>query len=100
MSFNYDRPDIYLALAAFVLATGIYGLVRRRTLIGMLIAGELILTPPALISMVEPAQENVILDMAVNLISGAFNSMLASRDSECALSVVEPLTLGPFARRR
>lgn len=27
-------------------------------------------------------------------------SMLASRDFECALSVVEQLTLGPFVRRR
>lgn len=48
MSFHYDRPDVYLALAAFVLATGIYGLVRRRTLIGLLIAGELIFSAASL----------------------------------------------------
>jgi NADH:ubiquinone oxidoreductase subunit K len=38
----YAQPDIYLLLAAFLLAMGIYGLIRRHTLVGMLIAGELI----------------------------------------------------------
>jgi len=37
-----DQPAIYLVLAAFLLTTGIFGLIRRRTLIGMLISGELI----------------------------------------------------------
>lgn len=40
--FLYERPDAYLVIAAFLFACGIYGLLRRRTLIGMLIAGELI----------------------------------------------------------
>ncbi len=44
----YDRPDVYLILAAFLLALGIYGLLRRRTLIGMLIAGELIFASASL----------------------------------------------------
>jgi NADH-quinone oxidoreductase subunit K len=39
---SYEQPAVYLALAAFVLAVGIFGLIRRRTLIGMLISGELI----------------------------------------------------------
>jgi NADH-quinone oxidoreductase subunit K len=38
----YDNLQIYLLTAAFLLVIGIYGLVRRRTLIGMLISGELI----------------------------------------------------------
>ena len=38
----HQQPAPYLILAALVLALGIYGMVRRRTLIGMLIAGELI----------------------------------------------------------
>ena len=38
----YEQPDVYLILAAFLLAMGIYGLIRRHTLVGMLIAGELI----------------------------------------------------------
>lgn len=38
----YQQPTVYLALAAFLLAMGIFGLIRRHTLVGMLIAGELI----------------------------------------------------------
>lgn len=44
----YDRPEIYLILAAFLFAAGLYGLIRRRTLIGMLIAGELIFSAASL----------------------------------------------------
>lgn len=44
----HQRPEIYFVVAAFLLATGIYGLVRRRTLIGMLIAGELIFSAASL----------------------------------------------------
>jgi NADH-quinone oxidoreductase subunit K len=40
--YCFDRPEAYLVTAAFLFAAGIYGLLRRRTLIGMLIAGELI----------------------------------------------------------
>ncbi len=44
----YEQPDIYLVAAALLLAVGVYGLVRRRTLIGMLICGELIFSAAAL----------------------------------------------------
>lgn len=44
----YQQPDTYLIVAAFLFAAGIYGLLRRRTLIGMLIAGELILSAASL----------------------------------------------------
>ncbi len=43
-----DRPEIFLVLAAFLFAAGVFGLVRRRTLIGMLIAGELIFSAASL----------------------------------------------------
>ena len=43
-----DQPGAYLVLAAFLLSAGIYGLIRRRTLIGMLISGELIFSAAAL----------------------------------------------------
>jgi NADH-quinone oxidoreductase subunit K len=43
-----DQPGVYLVLAAFLLSAGIYGLIRRRTLIGMLISGELIFSAAAL----------------------------------------------------
>lgn len=44
----YERPEAYLIMAAFLFACGIYGLLARRTLIGMLIAGELIFGAAAL----------------------------------------------------
>jgi len=44
----YDRPGVFLAMAAFLFAAGIYGLIRRRTLIGMLISGELIFSAASL----------------------------------------------------
>lgn len=44
----HDRLEIYLVLAAVLLAAGVFGLLRRRTLIGMLIAGELILSGASL----------------------------------------------------
>ena len=43
-----DRPEIYYIVAAFLLAIGIFGLLRRRTLIGMLISGELIFSGASL----------------------------------------------------
>jgi NADH:ubiquinone oxidoreductase subunit K len=44
----YNDLNIYLLAAAFLLAIGIYGLIRRRTLIGMLISGELIFSAASL----------------------------------------------------
>ncbi len=44
----HQQADLYLVLAAFLLAVGIFGLVRRRTLIGMLISGELIFSAASL----------------------------------------------------
>lgn len=44
----HTQPHVYLILAAFLLATGIYGFLRRRTLVGMLISGELIFAAASL----------------------------------------------------
>jgi len=44
----HNQPETYLAIAAFLFAAGLYGLLRRRTLIGMLIAGELIFSAASL----------------------------------------------------
>jgi NADH-quinone oxidoreductase subunit K len=44
----YDRPEAYLVTAAFLLAAGIFGLIRRRTIIGMLISGEIIFSAASL----------------------------------------------------
>ncbi|MFP4203266.1 MAG: NADH-quinone oxidoreductase subunit NuoK [Opitutales bacterium] len=38
----HQSPHIYLGLAALLLAIGLFGLLRRHTLVGMLISGELI----------------------------------------------------------
>lgn len=38
----YEEPGVYLVIASFLLAMGVFGLVRRHTLVGMLIAGELV----------------------------------------------------------
>ena len=48
LSVNHHEPAIYLILAAFLFGAGIYGMIRRRTLIGMLIAGELIFSAASL----------------------------------------------------
>ena len=44
----YERAEIYLVAAALLLVIGIFGLIRRRTLIGMLISGELIFSAASL----------------------------------------------------
>jgi NADH:ubiquinone oxidoreductase subunit K len=43
-----NQPAVFFVVAAFLLAVGIFGLIRRRTLIGMLIAGELIFSAASL----------------------------------------------------
>ena len=44
----HNQAAVYLVVAAFLLAAGIYGLIRRRTFIGMLISGEIIFSAAAL----------------------------------------------------
>lgn len=44
----YNSLNCYLFIAALLFAMGVYGLVTRRTLIGMLIASELILAGASL----------------------------------------------------
>jgi NADH-quinone oxidoreductase subunit K len=36
------NPSVYLVLAALLLAIGLFGMLKRQTLVGMLISGELI----------------------------------------------------------
>lgn len=43
-----EHPDLYFIVAAMLLVIGIFGLLRRRTLIGMLISGELIFSAASL----------------------------------------------------
>jgi NADH-quinone oxidoreductase subunit K len=48
LSRFYEQPEVYFGLAAFLLAAGVFGLLRRQTLIGMLISGELIFAAASL----------------------------------------------------
>ena len=86
MSFDYRNPDIYLVLAAFLFATGIYGLVRRRTLIGMLIAAELIFAAASLNFMA--VNRFFATDPTAGQIFELFIMALAAADVAIALSII------------
>ncbi len=82
----YDLPVPYLVLAAFLLAAGIYGLIRRRTLIGMLIAGELIFAAASLNVMA--MQRFFSPDPAAGQIFVLFIMGLAAAEVAIALSII------------
>ena len=82
----YDQSGVYLVLAAFLLATGIYGLIRRRTLIGMLISGELIFSAAALNFMT--LNRFVAPNPAVGQIFVLFLMGLAAAEVAIALSII------------
>ena len=82
----FDRPGIYLAVAAFLLAAGIFGLIQRRSLIGMLIAGELIFSAASLNFMA--LNRFVAPDPAVGQIFVLFVMGLAAAEVAIALSII------------
>ena len=82
----YDRLDIYLIMGAFLLATGIFGLVRRRTLIGMLISGELIFSAASLNLMA--FNRFTVHDQTVGQIFVLFIMGLAAAEVAIALSII------------
>jgi NADH:ubiquinone oxidoreductase subunit K len=86
MSFDYNQPQIYLVLAAFLFAAGVYGMVRRRTLIGMLIAGELIFSAASLNVLV--MNRFFAPDPASGQIFVLFIMALAAAEVSIALSVI------------
>ena len=86
MSFDYRNPDIYLVLAAFLFAAGIYGLVRRRTLIGMLIAAELIFAAASLNFMA--VNRFFATDTTAGQVFVLFIMALAAADVSIALSII------------
>jgi NADH-quinone oxidoreductase subunit K len=81
-----DRPEIYYVTAAFLLATGIFGLLRRRTLIGMLISGELIFSAASLNLMA--FNRFRAPDPAVGQIFVLFIMGLAAAEIAIALSII------------
>ncbi|OIR09347.1 NADH-quinone oxidoreductase subunit 11 [mine drainage metagenome] len=82
----YDQPHVYLVIAAFLLAVGIYGLLRRRTLIGMLISGELIFSAASLNLMT--IQRFLSPDPAAGQIFVLFIMGLAAAEVAVALSII------------
>ena len=82
----YEQPDLYFGLAAFLLAVGIFGLIRRRTLIGMLICGELIFSAASLNLMT--FNHFRAPDPAVGQIFVLFIMGLAAAEVAIALSII------------
>ncbi len=82
----YNDLNIYLLAAAFLLAIGIYGLIRRRTLIGMLISGELIFSAASLNLMA--FNRFTVHDPAVGQIFVLFIMGLAAAEVAIALSIM------------
>ena len=82
----YDRPGIYFIVAALLLAIGIFGLLRRRTLIGMLISGELIFSAASLNLMT--FNRFTAPDPAVGQIFVLFIMGLAAAEVAIALSII------------
>ena len=82
----HQQADIYLVLAAFLLATGVFGLVRRRTLIGMLISGELIFSAASLNFMA--LNHFTAPDPAAGQIFVLFIMGLAAAEVAIALSII------------
>ena len=82
----YDQLHIYLVTADFLLAVGLYGLVRRRTLIGMLISGELIFSGASLNLMA--FNRFTVHDPVTGKIFVLFIMGLAAAEVAIALSIV------------
>jgi NADH:ubiquinone oxidoreductase subunit K len=81
-----DRPEIYFTAAALLLAIGIFGLLRRRTLIGMLISGELIFSGASLNLMT--FNRFKAPDPAIGQIFVLFIMGLAAAEIAVALSII------------
>lgn len=82
----YNQLQVYLTAAAFLLAIGIYGLIRRRTLIGMLISGELIFSAASLNLMA--FNRFTVHDQAAGQVFVLFIMGLAAAEVGIALSII------------
>ena len=82
----FNQLYTYLIAAAFLLAVGIYGLIRRRTLIGMLISGELIFSAASLNVMA--FNRFTAHDRTVGQIFVLFIMGLAAAEIAIALSII------------
>jgi NADH:ubiquinone oxidoreductase subunit K len=86
LSLLPHEPAIYLVLAAFLFAAGVYGIIRRRTLIGMLISGELIFSGASLNLMT--MNRFFAPDPTVGQIFVLFIMALAAAEVAIALSII------------
>lgn len=82
----YNRLDLYLITAALLLAIGVFGLIRRRTLIGMLISGELIFSAASLNLMA--FNRFTVHDPSVGQVFVLFIMGLAAAEVSIALSII------------
>ncbi len=82
----HNQPAPYLVLAAFLLAIGLFGLVRRRTLVGMLISGEILFAAASLNFLA--VNRFFAPDPAVGQIFVLFIMGLAAAEVAIALSIV------------
>jgi NADH-quinone oxidoreductase subunit K len=81
-----DNLITYLVIAALLFGIGFYGLVHRRTLIGMLIAGELILAGASLNFMA--FNRFLAPDPTVGQIFTLFIMGIAAAEAAIALSII------------
>ena len=81
-----DSFIIYLIIAAMLFGIGFYGLVHRRTLIGMLIAGELILSGASINFMA--FNRFLAPDPTVGQIFTLFIMGIAAAEAAIALSII------------
>ena len=82
----FHQPHVYLVLSAFLFAAGVFGMIRRRTFIGMLIAGELIFSGAALNLMT--MNRFFVPDPTVGQVFALFIMALAAAEVSIALSVI------------
>ncbi len=81
-----DSLIIYLIIAAMLFGIGFYGLVHRRTLIGMLIAGELILAGASINFMA--FNRFLAPDPTVGQVFTLFIMGIAAAEAAIALSII------------
>jgi NADH:ubiquinone oxidoreductase subunit K len=82
----YNCLNTYLVLGAMLFALGIYGLLSRRTFIGMLIASELVLAAASMNFMA--FNRFVAPDPAVGQIFTLFIMAIAAAEAAIAVSIV------------
>jgi NADH-quinone oxidoreductase subunit K len=82
----YDQLTTYLVIAALLFGMGVYGLITRRTLIGMLIAAELLLAGASINFMA--FNRFTAPDPALGQIFTLFIMAIAAAEAAIGLSIV------------